>query len=419
MNSEILFSIIVTLVIANQLFSYLLDYLNISYRNQALPPELEDVYDKQQYQKQQAYEIERTRFSFWASLLSVSSILIMLFFDGFAFLDNFLREFTSNEITISLSFFGILLFASNILSLPFSIYSTFVIEQKYGFNKTTVKTFLLDMIKGAFLSLIIGGTLLYLIILFYQLLGTNFWIVAWGLITVFMLFMNMFYSQLIVPLFNKQTLLEQGSLRMAIEAFSKKVDFKLNNIFVIDGSKRSSKANAYFSGLGSQKRIVLYDTLINDLKEEEIVAVLAHEVGHYKHKHTKKGMLRSVLQIGLILFLFSLLIDNPMLNQALGSSHQTFHFGMLVFSFLFEPFSLMIGIVSNYISRQNEYQADAFAQKYGLDKALITGLKQLSRNNLSNLTPHPFYVFIYYSHPTIYQRIKALEIKNVNNFSAP
>ena len=418
MNSEILFSIIVTLVVANQLFSYLLDYLNISYRNRALPPELEDVYDKQQYQKQQAYEIERTRFSFWASLLSVSSILIMLFFDGFAFLDNFLREFTSNEITISLSFFGILLFASNILSLPFSIYSTFVIEQKYGFNKTTVKTFLLDMIKGAFLSLIIGGTLLYLIILFYQLLGTDFWIVAWGLITVFMLFMNMFYSQLIVPLFNKQTLLEQGSLRMAIEAFSKKVGFKLNNIFVIDGSKRSSKANAYFSGLGLQKRIVLYDTLINDLKEEEIVAVLAHEVGHYKHKHTKKGMLRSVLQIGLILFLFSLLIDNPILNQALGSSHQTFHFGMLVFSFLFEPFSLMIGIVSNYISRQNEYQADAFAQKYGLDKALIAGLKQLSRNNLSNLTPHPFYVFIYYSHPTIYQRIKALEIKNVNNFSA-
>jgi STE24 endopeptidase len=222
----------------------------------------------------------------------------------------------------------------------------------------------------------------------------------------------MFYSQLIVPLFNKQIPLEKGKLRDAIEAFSKKVDFKLDNIYVIDGSKRSSKANAYFAGLGPKKRIVLYDTLINDLDEDEILAVLAHEIGHYKYKHTQKGMLMSIFQTGLILFLFSLVINQPMLNEALGSEHQSFHFGMLVFSFLFEPFSLFIGIFTNIISRKNEYQADEFAQNQGLGEALISGLKKLSRNSLSNLTPHPVYVFVHYSHPTLYQRAKALNFVN-------
>jgi len=411
MTSGLLFLIIILIVIINQLLDYGLDILNISYRNKAIPTELKDVYDKEQYKKQQAYEAETSRFSFFSSILNFIILLVILFFDGFAILDNYLRDFITNEILISLSFFGILMLASSIIGIPFSIYSTFTIEEKYGFNKTSAKTFVLDLIKGSILSALIGGGILYLVIFLYQTIGSNFWILTWAIISAFMLFMNMFYSQLIVPLFNKQTPLEAGSLRTAIESFSKKAGFKLNNIFVIDGSKRSSKANAYFAGLGPKKRIVLYDTLIKDLQEEEIVAVLAHEVGHYKNKHTIKGMLSSVLQTGLILFLFSLLIDNPILSQALGSEHQSFHFGLIVFGFLFEPFSLFLGIFSSIFSRKNEYQADAYTKGFGLDQALINGLKQLSRNNLSNLTPHPLYVFMHYSHPTVLQRMRALKIK--------
>ena len=408
MTSSSLFIIIILIVVINQLLDYFLDFLNISYRNKPIPKELEDVYDKEQYKKQQAYEAETTRFSFLSSFLNFAILLALLFLDGFAVLDNYLRDFISNEILVSLSFFGVLMLASSLIGIPFSIYSTFVIEEKYGFNKTTPKTFVLDLIKGTFISVLIGGGLLYLVIFLYQTFGANFWIYTWAVVTAFMLFMNMFYSQLIVPLFNKQTPLEEGSLRTAIEVFSGKAGFKLNNIFVIDGSKRSSKANAYFAGLGPKKRIVLYDTLIKDLKEEEIVAVLAHEVGHYKHKHTIKGMITSVLQTGLILFLFSLLIDNPLLSQALSSEQQSFHFGLIVFSFLFEPFSMFIGIFSNIFSRKNEYQADAYTKQFGLDKSRINGLKHLSRNNLSNLTPHPLYVFMHYSHPTVLQRMRAL-----------
>jgi len=405
MTASILFLIIVLIIIANQLFDFTFSFLNRSYRNKPIPKVLEGIYDDAEYTKQQSYEADNSRFSLWSSLVSFVGILLILFFDGFAYLDNLLRDYLENEIYISLLFFGILMFLSSLISLPFSLYSTFVIEEKYGFNRTTVKTFFFDLIKGAFLSVIIGGALLYIIILLYQTFGSYFWLLTWGIVTAFMLFLNMFYSQLIVPLFNKQTPLEEGSLRSAIEAFSRKAGFQLKNIFVIDGSKRSSKANAYFAGLGSKKRIVLYDTLIEELEEEEIVAVLAHEVGHYKHKHTLKGMITSVIQTGLILYLFSLVIDQPLLNQALGSNHTTFHFGLIVFSFLFEPFSMVLGILSNMFSRKNEYEADAFAKSYGLGDALISGLKRLSKHSLSNLTPHPAFVFVHYSHPSLYQRI--------------
>ena len=416
MSPHILFVIIIVILVISQLFDFFLDYLNLSTRKHPIPKVLEDVYNDKEYAKQQAYEIEITRFSFLNSLVSFVAILLVLFFDGFAYLDNYIRLYISNEILISLLFFGVLMLLSSILSLPFSIYSTFVIEEKYGFNKTTPKTFFFDLIKGALLSVLLGGILLYVVILLYQLFGSYFWVMAWGVVTIFSVFMNMFYSQLIVPLFNKQTPLENGKLRDLIEEFSQKAGFKLNNIFVIDGSKRSSKANAYFSGLGPKKRIVLYDTLIKDLKEEEIVAVLAHEVGHYKHKHTIKGLISSIIQTGFILFVFSLLIDNPVLNLALGAEHQSFHFGLIVFSFLFSPISLFIGIFTSYFSRKNEYQADAFAKAYGYAEHLVSGLKQLSRNSLSNLTPHSFYVFVHYLHPTLFQRMKALALwKEKNN----
>lgn len=408
MSSDLLFIIIISVIVVNQLFDFLLDYLNNNHITSEIPKELADVYNKEEYSKQQAYKKETASFSFWSTLASFITILLFLFLDGFAFVDDYIRAYIGNEILVSLVFLGTIMLFSSIISLPFSIYGTFVIEEKYGFNKTTAKTFWFDLIKGAVLSAIIGGLILYVIILLYQIFGEQFWILAWLIITAFSVFMNMFYSNLIVPLFNKQKPLEAGSLRDLIENFSKKSGFKLNQIFVIDGSKRSSKANAYFSGLGPKKRIVLYDTLLNDLEEKEILAVLAHEIGHYKHKHSLKGIISSIVQTGMVLFLFSLLISNPLLNQALGSEHQSFHFGLIVFGFIFSPFSVVIGIFMSFFSRKHEYQADAFTKQFGLHNDLISGLKQLSRNNLSNLTPHPLYVFIHYSHPTVLQRIRKL-----------
>ena len=337
----------------------------------------------------------------------------MVILAGFAFVDNIVRGITDLPILMALLFFGIMGFASDILTTPFSVYSTFVIEQKFGFNQTKPKTFIMDKIKGWFLAAIIGGGLLSLIVWIYESTGNWFWLLVWGVMTVFMIFMTMFYSTLIVPLFNKQTPLEEGELRAAIEDFSNKVGFKLDNIFVIDGSKRTKKANAYFSGLGHKKRIVLYDTLINDHTVDELVAVLAHEIGHYKKKHTLKGIILSILQTGLMLFVLSLFIrkDSAIavaLAEALGTNKPSFHIGILAFGLLYSPLSLIIGLLMNMFSRKNEYEADKFAGDNFSFEALQNALKKLSVNNLSNLRPHPLYVYFYYSHPPLLQRLNML-----------
>jgi STE24 endopeptidase len=256
--------------------------------------------------------------------------------------------------------------------------------------------------------IIIGGGVLLLITWLYQVTGNYFWILAWLAISIFSLLMNMFYSNLIVPLFNKQKALEDGELRDAIERFATKVGYNLKNIYVIDGSKRSTKANAYFSGLGPKKRIVLYDTLINDLSEDEIIAVLAHEIGHYKKKHTTQGLVLSIVQTGIMLFLFSKFVTIPALSQALGGQTASFHIGLIAFGILYSPLSMLLGILTNSISRKNEYEADAYASKNHRKEAMISGLKKLSKNNLTNLTPHSAYVFFHYSHPTLLQRIRAI-----------
>jgi len=309
-------------------------------------------------------------------------------------------------------YFGILGIAADIFSTPFSVYSTFVIEEKFGFNKTTPKTFIFDKIKGWFLSAIIGGGLFSLIIWIFESTGIYFWLYAWFVVSVFSIFMAMFYSNLIVPLFNKQTPLEDGELRNAIQTFSEKVGFKLKNIYVIDGSKRSNKANAYFTGLGMKKRIVLYDTLIKNHSIDELVAVLAHEIGHYKKRHTLLGVFLSIFQTGLMLFILSLFIaKGSELSEILSGALQaqaSFHIGILVFGLLYSPLSLILGLIMNIISRKNEYAADHFAGKNFSAKALIEALKKLSVNNLSNLTPHPVYVFFHYSHPPLLERLKAL-----------
>lgn len=403
-----LFYIILVIVVVSFLFERLLDYLNTTRWSDKLPDELKGIYDPDRYEKSQKYEKDNLKFGILTSSLSFFVLLAMLFLAGFAVVDHWARGVSENTILIALVFFGILGLGMDILNTPFSLYDTFVIEEKYGFNKTTLKTFFLDKIKGWFLSLIIGGGLLALVIWFYMLTGKMFWIYTWLLMSGFMIFMTMFYSTLIVPLFNKQTPLEDGELKTAIKNFADKVNFKLDDIFVIDGSKRSTKANAYFSGLGAKKRIVLFDTLVEDLKTDEIVAVLAHEIGHYKKKHTKKGMILSVLQTGLTLFILSLLIDNPELSEALGAEITGFHLGLIAFGILYSPVSTVLGLGMNIFSRKNEYQADDFAGKYYKAEALTNALKKLSVKNLSNLRPHPVDVFINYSHPPLMKRLENL-----------
>ena len=404
-----LFYIILAIVVFDFALERLLDWLNSTRWSSKLPSELKGIYDPDRYEKSQKYEKENQKFGKLTSSFSLVLMVAMLFLAGFAVVDNWAREISANQIVIALVFFGILGLVMDIVNTPFSLYDTFVIEEKYGFNKTTLKTFILDKAKGWILSLIIGGGLLSLIIWFYMLTGKTFWIYTWLLMSAFMVFITMFYSTLIVPLFNKQTPLEEGELKTAIRNFAEKVNFKLDNIFVIDGSKRSTKANAYFSGLGAKKRIVLFDTLIEDLDTEEIVAVLAHEIGHYKKKHTKKGMIISVLQTGLTLYILSLLIANPELSKALGAEQTGFHLGLIAFGILYSPVSTLLGLGMNIFSRKNEFEADAFAGKNYKEEALRAALKKLSVKNLSNLRPHPAVVFFHYSHPPLLERLKKLK----------
>ena len=403
-----IFYIILAIVVFDFALERLLEYLNSTRWSSILPDELKGIYDPDRYKKSQEYEKENQKFGLLTSSFSLTIMVAMLFLAGFAVVDNWAREISANQIVIALIFFGILGLAMDIVNTPFSLYDTFVIEEKYGFNKTTLKTFFLDKVKGWMLSLIIGGGLFALIIWFYMLTGKMFWIYTWLLISGFMVFMTMFYSTLIVPLFNKQTPLEDGELKTAIRNFAEKVGFKLDNIYVIDGSKRSTKANAYFSGLGAKKRIVLFDTLIEDLDKDEIVGVLAHEIGHYKKKHTKKGIIISVLQTGLTLYILSLLIDNPELSKALGAEQTGFHLGLIAFGILYSPVSTVLGLGMNIFSRKNEFEADAFAGKHYSEESLMTALKKLSVKNLSNLRPHPAVVFFHYSHPPLLKRLERL-----------
>jgi STE24 endopeptidase len=312
-------------------------------------------------------------------------------------------------VVISLVFFGIIGFISDIINIPFGCYDTFVIEKKYGFNNMTVRTFITDHIKSWFIALLIGVPVLGLITWFYYKTGKNFWLYAWGLVTLFSVFINFFYSELIVPLFNKQIPLPEGSLRSMIEAFSQKNGFILKNIYIIDGSKRSTKANAYFSGFGTKKRIVLYDTLLKEFSEEEIVAVLAHEIGHYKKKHVLLNLFFSVFVTGIMLFLLSVVVTSPLLSPALGSQKASFHLGLIVFAILYSPMSLLIGLLTNWVSRKNEFAADRFVREKFKPEILAAALKKLSVKNLSNMMPHPAYVFFHYSHPPLLRRLEKLE----------
>lgn len=405
MTSNTLFTIIIAILIVQFIIETILNHLNALKFTDPIPEELEDVFNEDEYLKSQTYKKTNYQFGLFTSIFSLVLTIGFLWFGGFDLVDRIALGISDNIILRALVFFGIIMLGSDILTTPFSWYQTFVIEEKYGFNKTTPQIFVADKIKGWIMMIILGGGILALVIWFFEWAGSDFWLYAWGLIAVFTIFMNLFYSRLIVPIFNRQTPLEEGSLKTKIENYAKRVGFELRHIFVIDGSKRSTKANAYFSGFGREKRVTLFDTLINDLDDEEIVAVLAHEVGHYKRNHILVNLAVSVLLTGFTLYLLSVFINNPELSLAIGVSQPSFHAALISFGILYSPISEITGLVMNYFSRKFEYQADDYAKNTFAALPLISSLKKLSRNSLSNLTPHPAYVFVHYSHPPLINRI--------------
>jgi STE24 endopeptidase len=417
MTSEFWFLIIIGLVIFNFLFSNILDYVNHKNWKDKIPPELEDFYDKEKYKKAKLYSISKSKIGLLSSIISFLFVISLLLFNGYGFLNQLvysdsLNLFLPFEINTSFArsgvFFLILFILNSLISIPFSYYNTFIIEEKYGFNKTSKSTFFLDIIKSTILSILIGGFLLFAALYLYDNINEGFWLWLWIGLSLLMVFINMFYADLIVPIFNKLTPLNNVELRKKIENYSKDVGYLLKNIYVIDGSKRSTKANAFFSGLGPRKTIALYDTLIEKHTENELVAVLAHEVGHFKKKHVLSGLLMSVIQIGIMAFFFELCLKLPEISIALGGLDTNFHLGLIGFSIIFSPISMISSILMNYVSRKNEFEADAYAKETFNGEDLSLALKKLSVDSLSNIYPHPLYVFFHYSHPPLIQRLRAL-----------
>ena len=417
MTSEFWFLIIIGLVIFNFLFSNILDYINHKNWKDKIPSELEDFYDKEKYKKAKLYSISKSKIGLISSIISFLFVISLLLFNGYGFLNQLvysdsLNLFLPFEINTSFArsgvFFLILFILNSLISIPFSYYNTFIIEEKYGFNKTSKSTFFLDIIKSTILSILIGGFLLFAALYLYDNINEGFWLWLWIGLSLLMVFINMFYADLIVPIFNKLTPLNNVELRKKIENYSKDVGYLLKNIYVIDGSKRSTKANAFFSGLGPRKTIALYDTLIEKHTENELVAVLAHEVGHFKKKHVLSGLLMSVIQIGIMAFFFELCLKLPEISIALGGLDTNFHLGLIGFSIIFSPISMISSILMNYVSRKNEFEADAYAKETFNGEDLSLALKKLSVDSLSNIYPHPLYVFFHYSHPPLIQRLRAL-----------
>lgn len=409
MDSQSVLFIFIGLTIFNFLFTTVLEYLNDKNWKESIPNDLEGFYDSDKYQKAKNYKIERGKISLLNSSISFVITLLMLFFFGFGLISEYAVSFSNSTIIQSCIFFMIFHLLTTFLGMPFSYYSTFFIEEKYGFNKTTLKTFIVDKIKGLFISSLFIIVLTSLAIVSIEYFSTGFWIWLWIGLSLFMVFLNMFYADLIVPIFNKLTPLENGELRSKIESYSKKVGYSLKNIFVIDGSKRSTKANAFFSGLGPRKTIALYDTLIEKHTDEELVSVLAHEVGHFKKKHILVSMFLTILQLGIMCYLFELCMNMEVIASSLGSSKMNFHIGIIAFSFLYSPIALITGILMNILSRKNEYEADKFAKDTYNGNFLELALKKLSVDSLSNLYPHPLYVFVHYSHPPLLKRLARLK----------
>ena len=409
--SEYLIYIFIFFILFGFIFSSILEYINSKNWKDSVPDSLKDFYKESDYKKAKSYKLDRDRVSLISSLISTTLTIIFIFSGFYGKVSDYSLYYFDNPFLQSAGFFLFFLLISTIISLPISYYSIFTIEEKYGFNKSTFSTFIKDKIKGLIISLLIGGFILYISIQLYNFFEANFWLWLWVFLSAIIIFTNMFYTTLIVPIFNKLSPLEEGSLKNKIEKYSKKIGYSLDKIFVIDGSKRSSKANAFFSGLGPKKTIALFDTLIDKHEEDELVAVLAHEVGHYKKNHIKQGLLLSISQVGIICYILQLCLNEPNLSLALGGLESSFHLSLIAFSFLFSPLSIIIGIGMNIFSRKNEYEADKYAKETYNGESLKNALKKLSSDSLTNLYPHPLYVFVHYSHPPLLKRLEALDRK--------
>lgn len=402
---NILLIVIILFVLFEFLFEKYLDYLNDKNWEMPIPEELSDIYTNEEYQKAKNYHLAKKKINLISETLFLIITLLVLSLKGFAIIDNIASQLSDNKIIIGLIFFGIIYIVTDLISIPFELYNIFVIEEKFGFNKMTFKIYIIDKVKGYLITAIVGGGILSILMFAYIQLEDYFWLIGWLLIGSISIFLAMFYTSLIVPLFNKLSPLEEGTLKDKIVEFSQKVKFPVTEIFIINGSKRSTKANAYFSGLGSKKTIVLYDTLLNDHSDEELLGILAHEIGHYKKKHVQKSMTIGIIQMGILFFFLGIILDSPSLAIALGTKIPSFHIGIIAFSLLYSPISNITGIFLNVLSRKNEFEADNFAKENFGSLPLIEALKKLSKNNLSNLNPHPYYVFVHYSHPPLKERL--------------
>ena len=375
-----------------------------------LPLEFKDYYSQDEYTRSQEYLRENTRFSFITSTFNLILILFIIFLGLFNTVDLWVRGFEFTPIITGLLFFGVLFFIQDIISIPFSLYNTFVIEEKFGFNKTSPKTYILDKIKGYLLLIILGGLILSSLLYFFETYGDWAWLYAWVVISGFLILIQPLFTLVIAPMFNTFTPLEDGELKDRITDYAKKIDFPISRIDVMDGSRRSSKSNAYFSGLGKNKRIALFDTLIEKHSPDELLSIIAHEVGHYKHRHNIKGIVLGVLQSGFMFFMLSLFLNNPQLFSAFGVENLSIYASLLFFTLLYSPIELILSFISNKISRKHEFEADAFAYfSIGTGKHLIEGLKKLTVDSLGNLAPHPLTVWLSYSHPPVLERIHALD----------
>jgi STE24 endopeptidase len=410
MSEKVIIILVLGILIFDFLMDLLLSFLNEKSSKNPIPEELSGIYDNEKYQKSQDYQNTTGRFAKISSTLSLFVMVVSIWFGWFGFLDSWVRNLSPLSPFTPLIFFAILFLISDLMSTPFSLYQNFVIEARFGFNKMTLKTFFADKLKGYLLTAFFGGGLLLIFVWMVKVIGTDFWWYFWIVITVFLLALNILYTSLLLPLFNKLVPLEDGKLKTSIADFAEKVSFPLTQVFVIDGSKRSSKGNAFFSGLGKKKKVVLYDTLIAKHSVDELTAVFAHEVGHYKKNHIYIGTFMSIIQTGLMLFLLSKMILNTQVSFAMGGELTAIHLNMLAFGILYSPVSRILSVIMNMISRKHEYEADAYATKYFGAQPLIDALKKMSGDHLSNLTPHPANVFINYSHPTVLQRIRAMNL---------
>ncbi|WP_446009215.1 M48 family metallopeptidase [Candidatus Electrothrix sp.] len=410
MNSYLIFILFV--LVGGYVLDLVISFLEIRSLQPDLPAEFRDTYDEEKYCASQKYTKVTTGFSVIQDTVTLVLTLIFILAGGFNVVDLLVRSVGWSSIGTGLLFTGSLILLSFLVGIPFSLYSTFVIEERFGFNKTTGKTFFLDLLKGLVLAILIGGPLLAAVLWFFEITGSLAWIYCWLAVTLFTFILQFLAPVLIMPLFNKFTPLEDGELKEGITQYAAQQDFAIQGIYTMDGSKRSTRLNAFFTGFGRFRRIVFFDTLMEKLQPQEIIAVLAHEMGHFKKKHIFKMMAASVVQTGLMFFILSLFLGNEQLFAAFGMEHVSIYAGLIFFGFLYAPVSMLLSIFFNFFSRKNEYEADAWAVKTTGDQGeeLINGLKKLSVHNLSNLTPHPLHVFLHYSHPPVLQRIEAIRL---------